>query len=379
MEISSMQENFKKGLLITGRVAGKNMNLPILNNVLIKTDGGGIVLVATDLEIGVVCQVRGKVEKEGEFTVDSKLISDYISLLPNQKIEIKKEDEKLKIKCDNYKTIINGQNAEEFPLIPGVEKGSFVRVDSGEIKDALSRVVFAVSVSETRAELSGVLFGVEEDKIIFAATDSYRLAEKEIKIKNKSAQLLDGQGKKIVVPAKTVQEFLRIIALVDDGEMGATKEVDISFSDNQIMFKMGNIELISRLIEGQYPDYKQIIPTTFKTRATIDKKEFIRAVKASAIFSKAGINDVNLDFPLGKNKIVITSTSGQTGENTTEIESSVNGVDNGIVVNYKYLLDGLGNIDGDNVVIDVIDNNTPCVLRPEKEDGYLYIVMPIKQ
>ncbi|MEK7097841.1 MAG: hypothetical protein AAB906_03275, partial [Patescibacteria group bacterium] len=150
-------------------------------------------------------------------------------------------------------------------------------------------------------------------------------------------------------------------------------------SENQIMFNFGPVELISRLIEGQYPDYKQIIPNTNKTRAVINKNELVRAIKMASLFSKAGINDVNLDFPKGKNAVIISSVSGQTGENITELSADVGGDDNGVVVNYRYFLDGLNNFDSENVLIEVIDNNTPCILRPEKKTGCLYLIMPIKQ
>ena len=145
------------------------------------------------------------------------------------------------------------------------------------------------------------------------------------------------------------------------------------------MFTYGSTELVSRLIEGQYPDYQQIIPTSSKTKIVINRQELIRAVKMASLFSKTGINDVNLDFPLGKNLVVISSVSSQTGENITNLEAVVAGDENSIVVNYRYLLEGLGNIETEMVKIEVIDGNTPCLIRPEQDESYLYIIMPIKQ
>lgn len=375
MKISSLQENLKSGLVIAGHIAGKNVNLPILNNIMIEAKDGNIKLIATDLEIGVVCSIRGKIEKEGVFTVESKTISDFISLLPNKKIDIKKKDNRLLIECENYKTVVNGQGADEFPLIPKVEKESFYKAEIDEFRKALLQVVFAVSTSETRIELSGVLFDFSKDKLTMAATDSYRLAEKEIKIKSNS-----NESRRIIVPGKTLHELVRILSTIRSEEIGdENKEITFYVSDNQILFTVGNVELISRLIEGQYPDYKQIIPANTETKALVSRDDLVRAVKASSIFSKTGINDINLDFPLGKNKIVISSESGQTGESVTELDANINGKDNGLVVNYKYLLDGINNIDDDNVKINIVDSNTPCVLRPENEDSYLYIIMPIKQ
>lgn len=378
MRISSLQKNLKQGLSIVSHIAGKNSSLPILNNILIEAKDGNIKLITTNLEIGIVYTVRGKVEEDGMFTVDSKVISDYVSLLPNKRVDIKREDKSLTIETENYKTKILGQEAEEFPLIPSIEKDCFYKVNVNEFKKALSQVIFAVSNSETRMELSGVLFNFEGNKLSVVSTDSYRLAEREIEVETNAK---NGENKKVIIPAKTVQELIRVLSGVKEGDAmeDDMKDVEFYISENQVMFSFGPVELISRLIEGQYPDYKQIIPSANKTKAVIGKDELVRAIKMASLFSKTGINDVNLDLPKEKNTIVVSSISGQTGENVTELNAEVSGDDNGVVVNYKYFLDGLNNIDSDNILIEIIDNNTPCVLKPEKNNGYLYLIMPIKQ
>lgn len=376
MEFSSLQENLKQALYIVSHIAGKNVNLPILNNVLISIEKNNIKLVSTNLEIGIVHNIRGKIEKEGAFTVDSKILTDYISFLPNKKVEIKQKEGSLLVECENYKTKIKGQEAEDYPLIPQVEKNQTYSADAEEFKKAISQVVFAVSTSESRIELSGVFFSFNGDKLSLAATDSYRLAEKEIIIKAKKTE--KEEMKNIIIPAKTLQEVLRILSgLKENGD--ENKEIEFSITDNQILFTVGQTEIVSRLIEGQYPDYKQIIPTNSKTVCVVSKSDLVRAVKASSLFSKSGINDVNLDFPAGKNQAVISSTSGQTGESIINLDADVQGEDNGAVINYRYLLDGLNNIEDDNVRLEIIDNNTPCIIRAEKANGYLYIIMPIKQ
>lgn len=375
MKLSTLQENLKSGLSLVGHIAGKNINLPILNNVLIEVAGGNIKLVTTDLEIGITTYVRGKIEKEGAFTVESKIISDYIGLLPNKKVDIEKKENKLIIKCENYKTVVKGMSSEEFPLIPKVDKKIYFKVKIDEFKKALSQVIFSVATSETRIELSGVLFNFNKESLVLAATDSYRLAEKEIKIITNTEE-----ERKIIIPAKTLQEIIRILSGVKGEEINeGSDEIQFYLSDNQILFTVGNTEVVSRIIEGQYPDYKQIIPNKNQTTAMVNRVELIRAVKAASIFSKSGINDINLDFPQGKNKIIISSASSQTGENITELDAPVNGSDNGIVINYRYFLDGLNNIDSENVKLEITNGSTPCVLKPEEEKNYLYIIMPIKQ
>lgn len=381
MKIFSLQENLKQGLALVAHVAGKNVNLPILNNVLIKAEDGKIRLLATNLEIGVISSVRGKIEREGSFTVNSKIISDCINLLPNKKTGLEQKDGVLLVDCENYQAKVNGQSAEEFPLIPEVDRRNYFSAQAEDLKSAVAQVIFATAQSETRLELSGVLFVFSGGRLTIAATDSYRLAEKKIQVKANNEE-----EKKIIVPAKTLQELLRILSVNLDGEVeGGSQEIKFYISDNQILFTYGSTELVSRLIEGQYPDYQQIIPAGGKTKISIDRQELIRAVKMASLFSKTGINDVNLDFPQGKNQVVVSSVSGQTGENINSLEAKVTGEDNSMVVNYRYLLEGLSNIESETVKIEVIDSNTPCLIRPDlpaqagQNDGYLYIIMPIKQ
>lgn len=376
MNFSCLQENLKQGLFITGHAAGKNINLPILGNVMFETKKGEIKLTSTNLEIGITHTIRGKVEEEGSYTVDAKIINDFVNLLPNKKISIRKKEKEMIIETENYKTKIKGESAKDFPLIPEVDRTSFFEAKIEEFKKAVSQVVFAVSNSESRIELSGVYFEFKEDELILAATDSYRLAEKKIKIKAHTNE----KNKKIIIPSKTLQELIRIISGLNVIE---NETIKFFISDNQILFVINSTEMVSRIIEGQYPDYKQIIPGSYKTTAKINRMDLNRAIKASAIFSKNGIDDVNLDFPQGKNQVVVSSESGQTGESVINIDAEIKGEDNGVIVNYRYLLDGLNNIETPEVKIEIIDNNTPCILRPIKENNteqnYFYIIMPIKQ
>lgn len=383
LKIFSLQENLKQGLSLVSHISGKNVNLPILNNILIKAEEGKIRLIATNLEIGVVSTVRGKIEREGLFTVNAKIISDCVNLLlPNKKIGLEQQADNLLVDCENYQAKARGQSAEEFPLIPEVDRKNYFSADAGEIKKAISQIIFAVAASETRLELSGALLIFAGGNLTLAATDSYRLAEKMVKIKSNNEDLPAEQAgeKKIIVPAKTLQELLRILSVNLDNEVEEkNSEIKFYISENQILFTYGSVELVSRLIEGQYPDYQQIIPAGSKTKISIDRPELIRAVKMASLFSKTGVNDVNLDFPAGKNQVIVSSVSGQVGENITNLEAKVAGEDNGIVVNYRYLLEGLSNMENETVNIEVVDGNTPCVIRPEQDENYLYIIMPIKQ
>ena len=377
MKFIGLQENLKQGLQTVSHVVSKNINLPILNNILFRVTKSNVELVATNLEIGIVHNVRGKVETEGEFTVDSKVITDYINLLPSEKVEIEQINGEIEIKCENYQTKVKNQSAQDFPLLPVVSRENYYGVLVDEFRAALSQVIFAVANNETRLELSGVLFVFNKNKLTLVGTDSYRLAEKEIAVKSSDPSAVDI---KIIVPARTFQELVRILSNFKEAEqLQAGGELKIYLSDNQILFTFGSTELVSRLIAGSYPDYKQIIPTNQKTSVLINKSELMRAIKASAIFSKTGINDVNLEFKQGAGQIRVSAISSQVGESTTDLKGEITGEDNEVLINYRYLLDGLNNISDDQIKMELISSNTPCVLKPAKETGYQYVVMPIRQ
>ena len=359
---------------MVGHVTAKNINLPILNNILIKAEAGNIELVSTNLEIGIVHQLRGKTESDGQFTVDSKLITEYVNLLKgNEKIKLEESNGELKLECGSYKTKIKGEPAKEFPLIPVIPKNNYFSCQIEDFRKALTSVIFSVSTSENRVELTGVLFSFLKDKLSLVATDSYRLAESSIRVVNKG----NDDDVKVIVPSKTAQEFLRILNNLDLNSLETEPEIRIYIAENQILFTVDSVDLISRLINGHYPDYKQIIPTQSQTDVSVERQELIRAVKASALFSKTGINDVSLKF--SKHGIVVSAFSGASGESRVGIDADVNGGENEITINYRYLIDGLNNINSDLVKIKVLNSNTPCVLKADEEREYLYIIMPIRQ
>ncbi|MGE5425527.1 MAG: DNA polymerase III subunit beta [Bacillota bacterium] len=372
MKFICLQENLKKGLAVVSHINNKNINLPILNNILIRANESGLELVSTNLEIGITHQLRAKVEETGETTVDAKIISDYVNLLPSEKVELKEDKDDIGLKCGNYKTKIKGESAKEFPLIPQIDKNRFAEFNVFDFKKALAGVAFAVANNDNRLELSGVLFEFNEENLTLVATDSYRLSEKKIGVKG--GNINEGR---VIVPARTVQEVLRIISgLSADAQTIESDKLKVYLADNQIMFAFDTVELISRLISGQYPDYKQIIPDKYKTEVVIKRQDFIRALKASSIFSRVGVFDISLVFKKGL--INVFSSSSQNGESSIDLSGDLTGDDNDITINYRYLLDGLNIIESDTVNIKVINNNTPCALCAEGDDEYLYIVMPIR-
>lgn len=381
MKFSCTQENLRQGLSIVSHIANKSVNLPILENVLIRTEEGGLKLMTTNLEMAVTCNIRSKVEEKGEFTVPSKLFSDYVSLLSKDRVDAEMKDNTLSVSCGTFQTRLNGINASEFPLIPSVDSDLKFSVKVAALRKAIGQVLFAVASNESRPEISGVLFKFVPQngilKLTLAATDSYRLAEKNIDILKESGTDIQ-EPMSVIVPARAVAEMVRILGVFKDS-VDNPETAEIVISDNQILFLYNQVELISRTIEGRYPDYRQLIPSRFETEISVPKEDLLRAVKATSLFSRAGLNDISLKFAPSA-PVRINATNPQTGEHNAEIDGKIIGKENAITVNFRYFIDGVNNIETEDVLIQMIDGVSPCLLRPSGNDtDYLYIVMPIRQ
>ncbi len=367
MKLICTQENLNKGLNLVSYLADKNTNLPILNNVLLKATKNGLTLITTNLEIGIKVFIRSKVEEEGEFTVDAKLLNNFISLLPKENIKINTKDKILNIKNKNQEANINGLDAEDFPLIPEIEKENEVEIGAQELKNALNKVVFAASLDNSRLEINAVNFSFQPKELTLVATDSYRLTEKKIKINS-------DKEKNLIIPLKTVQELIRVLSEEDN------QKIKVYFNENQIMFIFNNIELVSRVIDSKYPDYKQIIPQEFITSVRCEVDKLIPIIKSVSLFCKQGINDINLIFDSKNQKLEVSTTSSSNGsKDIAKIPVKITGENNDIVFNFRYLLDGLNHINNKEVIININNSKSPGLLKPEDEQDYIYLIMPIKQ
>jgi len=366
MKFICTRENLNNGLSIVNHLASHNANLPILNNVLIVAKDGLITLATTNLEIGVKVVVRGKIETEGAYTIPARLFSDFVSLLPNENVNVELDSDGLDISCKNSQTQIKGMSAEDYPLIPDISTEKKIIIDMQLFRETLSQTVFAATLDDNRPEISGVLFNFKGEDLTVAATDSYRLAEKRIKVEGSINQ-------KIIIPLKTLQELGRILS------NSMQKKIELYLNENQVAFNTENIVLTSRLIDGNYPDYEQIIPNEEKTKTTVKVSDLVKAVKGAALFCKTGINDIKMTIIPTKNEVVILSTNSGLGENMTNIQADIEGEEVEIVFNYRYLLDGLNNLQSEQVIIKTSNQGAPGVFVPDNKEGYLYIVMPIRQ
>lgn len=365
MELTVTQENLARALTAVGRVASTKTQLPILSNILLRTDKNRLLIAATNLEIATTQYIGAKINKPGAITIPARLVSEFISNLPNGSIELKVVNDNLHIKSDNYSSIINGIIADDFPELPTINESSSIRysVKTEDFKQAISQTIITTSNDSTRPVLTGVYWHSFEGQLTLAATDGYRLSER-ILVKTTS-------DVSAIIPTQTLQEVMRTIT--DDGE-----EVDILFDETQVRFRINEAEIISRLIDGNFPDYRQLVPKQSDTTTIIKKADFVRIVKVSGLFARESGGSVTLTVDDEKKSISIHSIASQLGENTSESAATVIG--NGqVTLNSRYLSEALSVIDGDEIEFSFSGKLSPCVLKStDKATNYYHIIMPLK-
>ncbi len=364
MKVSCVRENLAKVLNGLSRVVTTSSTLPILGNILVKTDEGRLKISATDLEMGINYWIGAKIDEEGEITIPARIFNDYINNNGDANIDIQVEGNVVKVASEHYSTRINGLSAEEFPIIPELKKEMVIEVEVEALRDAVSKVVFAAAIGDTNPTLAGVLVKTDGKWLKVVATDSYRLAERLIELKKPSDQELA-----VIVPTKTVQELNKLLSL-------SSGMVKIILADNQVMFKMEEIEVVSRLIEGNYPAYESIMPVNFTTKIVVATKDLLRDTKMAAVFSKE-TQKVKLNTKKEEGKLVSMS-KGQGGENVASCGAEVEGIDGEIIFNTKYLADVLNVVGSVKVAIELTDKLKPGLIRPMDDEWYRYIIMPVK-
>lgn len=362
MKLQVTQENLHKALSSVGRVANSRGTLPILSNVLLKTTGNRLSIAATNLDIAITHLIGSKVADEGAITVPARLMVDFVASLPSGTITLELDDTKLKISTDQYQSVINGTNAEEYPVMPAITEGTDWTIPSNILRGGLQQVLMAASSDESRPVLTGVYLHSHDKKMYLVATDSYRLAEKVLMPSKADVNLL--------VPATALQDLLRIVADNED-------EVSVTHDDQQILFKVGDVELVARLIEGNYPDYRKLIPKDFDQTGIVKKSELNNITKVSSLFARESAGSVTLHLDQVKQVISIRSVASQLGENTAEASAKITG-EGVITLNSRYILDALHAMVGDEVKIAFNGKLEPCVLTSAKQPDYLHVIMPLK-
>jgi len=365
MKLSCTQEKLNKGLNIVSRIVSPRGTLPVLNNILLQTDKGRLRISATDLEIGINTWIGAKVENDGAITIPSRLITDFVSTNNDEAINMELKETTLNLKSDKYKANIKGIESSEFPLIPEVKKDSLAEIKSNDLKEAVNQVVFASAIDETRPVLTGILLNIQNNILKLVATDSYRLAEKTIILEHKVKEEIN-----VIIPNRTMNELGRILS--DDNE-----KVELKIGENQIHFSLGDTQIISRLIEGSFPDYKQIIPKKSETKIVLNVADFTNAIKMASFFARESANNIKLKTS-GVTKIEVLAVSPQIGDNISTLDAKIEGKEVEIAFNAKFVLDVLNTIKEEEIILETIDKSSPGVIRPVKEKNYLYLIMPLR-
>lgn len=362
MKIIVAQKNIKKALSVVERMVSRNTTLPILQNIVLKTEQGRLRISATNLEVGIHYTIGAKIEEVGEIAVPGRILSDVVNTINEDTILLTTKNNSLFINSKNYKTQILGFSTHEYPLIPKISEEVITSIPAKMLKNSLAMVMDSMAVSESRPELSGVYMQCLPQKILFTATDIFRLAEKSLTIPCKKKV-------GIILPRNTVTELVRICGEIDD-------DVTLRVGMNQVAFMGSDFEFVSRLIDGNYPDYAKVIPETTIARVLVAREDLEKNTRLAGLFSSS-ISDIKISCE--KDKIKLVAQNSDRGEVQALIEAVLKGEPFEVLLNFHYLADGLKSIISDKVVIEFTGPGSPLVLRPADDaKDFLYLIMPLR-
>lgn len=376
MNFEVLREEFLKALIIGTRSMMSRASLPILSNVLLRVGENRLEIVTTSLEtavkVGVVCSSK----QGGEVAVSGRVLLDFVSQLSGKKISFEKLGEELLVSSDGTSARFATMASEEFPAIPKVEGGKKLTIDAGEISRALSKVFFCAAQDESRPILAGVLFEGKKEGLVMVATDGFRLGYSTMKI---TPGVL--QGVKVVIPARAVGEISKIVSdLLGEGESKKNIEIIIADNLNQAVFKIEEVEFTTRLIDGSYPVWDKLVPSTFSTNVAVNKEKLSRSMKVAAIFAKEAGNIIKLKITSdGKEGLIsVSSNTAQVGSSDSKVEAKMTGVGGEIAFNFRYVLEALATIEGEMVVFEMNESLNPGRLKPVDDETFSHIIMPVR-
>ncbi len=374
MRFTCLQENLNRGLGVVGRAVATRTTLPITNNVLLATDQSRLKLAATNLEMAISCWIGAKVEEEGAITVPARLLIEFINSLPNDKVDISlpSQTKTLELKCARFEARISGVDAKDFPPIPKIEQGITTKVEVEALHRGIAQVVFAAATEESRPVLTGVDAEFDGDVLTLAAADGFRLAVYKLSL---AAPV--SQKTQVIIPARTLAELNRLMA-----DQEEAVEITVNPNKSQALFRLKNIELVSQLVQGTFPNYAQLIPQSYNTRAVVDVGAFLRATKTASIFARDGSGIVRLVMVPGSEltpgKMTVSARSEEVGDDVGEIDAIIEGEEAKIAFNGRYLVDVLSVLDEKGqVALETTNPSSPGVLRPVGVDNYIHVVMPM--
>lgn len=363
MKITISQQKLSKALSVTERVISRNPSLPILSNFLIKTDNGRLKISATNLEVGINYFIGSKIEETGEIAIPARIFTDFIGNLKEEKITLTTKNNILHINTDKYKTQILGFDSKEYPIIPKIKNSELISLSAKLLKSGLNTIIDSIAISETRPELSGAFVQLSTNSITLAATDSFRLTERVIEIKNK-------EKISFILPRTTIMELIKILGDIDE-------DVELKYGDNQISLSGNDFEIVSRLIDGNYPDYRKVIPEKYVSKVLIKKDDLEKNVRMAGLFSSS-VADIKINC--NEEELSISSKNSDKGEIQTKVASVLKNEPFEISLNHYYLLDGLKIMPTENVIIEYTGQGSPLVIKPEYDNKSItYLIMPLRK
>ena len=373
MKVTVLQESLARGLSIVSRAVSPRSTLPVLSNVLVASDEGRLRLSATNLELGITCWIGAKIEEEGSTTVPARTFVDLVGTLPQEQVSLNlaTATQTLNVRCGASNTDIKCIDAQEFPPLPVPEMDGAILLNVADFKDMISQVIFAASVDEARPVLMGVLVTVEKDTITMAAADGFRLSVRKGTLSQPAPQAVTA-----IIPARALGELARVAA--DGNEIIS---MVMPKGRGQVIFRMKEVELVSQLIDGTFPDYQQIIPRSYKSRTILSTPALLKACKQAEIFAREGSNVARLDIKsagdLEPGAVEISAQSEETGSNETIVAATIEGIGLLIAFNVKYMREVLEVIKSPNVALETSAANAPGVVRPVGDDAFLHVIMPM--
>lgn len=373
MKITARQDQLSQALRVAGRAVAARSPLPITANVLVSTEGSRVKLSATNLEIAITTWIDATVAAEGGVTLPAKLLSEFVDTLPAEPVELTVKDgsHSAHVRSGRFEATIRGMSANDFPVIPSAGEEAAATVEAQQLRDMLDQVVFAAAMDDTRPVLTGVLATFSGDQITLTATNGFRLATRAGGLSSPAAGDFS-----IIIPAKTLSELARILP---DGDMPV--QIAVTPNRNQVVFRADNLHVVSRLVEGTYPNYRQIIPTKFSTKVVVSTEELMKATKIASFFSRDNSNIITLEVQpggeAGVGSVVVSGAAAELGEDRGELDAVVNGGETRISFNSRYVSDVLGVLHADQVGLELTGPNSAAVFKPIDAADYTHVVMPM--